>query len=653
MLLADQRLVTLTGPGGSGKTRLSKQVAEAVVDSFPDGIYFVDLSAVEDAGLVIGAILTVLGVHQAQGVAPLDLAVTALSRSQACLILDNLEQVIDAKSDVAALLAGTQNLKIIATSRGPLHIGGEQEYSVPPLAVPGDGDPALLVESEAVQLFSSRARDIDPGFVLDAESAVVIGEIVTRLDGLPLAIELAAARTRLLSLPDLLVRLGSSLDVLRSRRSDLPERQQTLRGAIQWSYDLLDGEHQRLLADFSVFAGGCRLKELVSVCAPGYAGLIEDLLEDVIEQSLVRRQGTRYGMLQTIREFALEKLLENEDEAELRDRHATAYRDLAEFAAPKLLTVDRPMTLNLLADDHENLRAAIDWSTETGNVDVALALGAALWRFWQMRGHLPEAKQRLVALTGLDGGDPVLKAQALEGLGGVAYWQADFSLARDAYQAGLDLLRECGTEDQIANSLYNLSFSCGFAGDSDTAVALLGEADAIYRSLGDTTGLGHIAWGRGNMHYVNGNFEKSRDLFIESADKLRGGADDFSYGWAVDRLGVVESALGEIDEARRWLVEALDLFTVAEDISAMAIIFNDLAGNALHGGDEARALRIDGAVAELRRRSGAHLVAASVNAVEGMDEAAESVGPERAAALRAEGNAMSFLEALAYVRDES
>ena len=583
-LLKKSRLVTLTGPGGSGKTRLSKQVASEVVDVFPDGIYFVDLSALEDSTLVTGAILTALGVHQTQGVEPLDLAITALGRSQACLILDNLEQVIDARADIGELLEGTQKLKVIATSRGPLRIRGEQEYSVPPLAVPEDRDPAKLMDSEAVQLFTSRAREIDPDFVLDADSSLVIADIVTRLDGLPLAIELAAARTRLLSLPDLLVRLGSSLNVLRSRRSDVPERQQTLRGAIRWSYDLLDEDHQKVLADFSVFSGGCRLKELVAVCAPGYGDLIEDLLEDVIEQSLVRREGKRYRMLQTIKEFGLERLHENGDEAELRDRHAASYRDLAESAAPKLLTVDRPATLNLLADDHENLRAAIDWASDSGSIDDALALGAALWRFWQMRGHLPEARQRLTALTDLEGADPVLKASALEGLGGVAYWQADFGVAKEAYQEGLDLLRDRGTDKQIANSLYNLSFSYSFAGDSATGAALLEEAHEIYRNLGDTTGLGHIAWGLGNLHFVNGDLEKSRELFIESADRLRGGADDFSYGWAVDRVGLVESALGDIDEARRWLIEALDLFTLAEDISAMAIIFNDLADNALRGG---------------------------------------------------------------------
>ncbi len=652
-LLKENRLVTLTGPGGSGKTRLSKQVAEAVVDDFPDGIYFVDLSALEDPKLVTGTILTALGVYQAQEVEPLQLVVAALLRSQTCLILDNLEQVIEARADIGGLLEGTQNLSLIATSRGPLRIPGEQEYPVPPLAVPTDEDSADLATSEAVQLFAARAREIDPSFQLDGEAGPLVAEIVRRLDGLPLAIELAAARTRLLALTDLLARLGSSLDVLRVRRSDLPARQRTLRGAIEWSYDLLNDEGKRLLSEFSVFAGGVRLTELIAVASPGFPDLLEDVLEDVLEQSLVRREGERYRMLQTIREFGLERLAEGGDEAVIRDRHAVAYRALAETAAPKLLTVDRPAILNLLADDHENFRAALDWVTERGDVDAGLALGAALWRFWQMRGHLVEARVRLDYLTALEGGDPVLKARAFEGLGGVAYWQGDFDAARDAYQSGLDLLRDCGTEDQIANGLYNLSFSYGFAGDYETGGRLLNEAQEIYHRLGDEAGLGRMAWGLGNLYYITDDFGKAQDRFAESVESLRGGADDYSFGWAVDQLGVTLSALGETDQARKYLTEALDLFTISEDISAMTIIFNDFADNALRTGDVDRALRIAGAVATLRARSGADLVATAVNEVQGMDEAAAdaAVGAGRATRLREEGRAMSFLEALAYVRD--
>ena len=652
-LLSGNRLVTLTGPGGSGKTRLSKRVAEDVVDDFPDGIYFVDLSALEDPRLVIDAVLTALGIYQAPAVAPLELAVNALVRSQACLILDNLEQVIEARTNIGDLLEGTSKLKIIATSRGPLRILGEQEYPVPPLAVPTDGDSADLAASEAVQLFAARARDIDPNFELGGKAGRAVAEIVTQLDGLPLAIELAAARTRLLSPPDLLARLDSSLGLLRSRRSDLPARQQTLRGAIQWSYDLLDGEAKWLFADFSVFAGGCRLIELTEVCSPGYPDQLEDLLEDLLEQSLVQRDGSRYRLLQTIREFGQERLAERDDEAAIRDRHAAAYHRLAESAAPKLLTVDRPATLDLLAADHDNFRAALDWSHESGDVDMGLSLGAALWRFWQMRGHLVEARKRLDELTAPGEGDPVFRAGAFEGLGGVAYWQGDFDGARDAYQSSLDLLRECGTEEEVANALYNLFFAYGFGGDFETGERLLREAQEIYHAVDDQEGLGRIAWGLGNMYHLSGDLEKARDRFTESVESLRGGDDDFSYGWAVDRLGVVLTALGEIDEARKLLTEALDLFTISEDISATTIIFNDFADNALRAGNLDRALRIAGAVTALRARSGADLVAATVNEIEGMQEAVAvaAVGTDLAATLRVEGREMSFHEALAYVRE--
>lgn len=653
-LIRAHRLVTLTGPGGSGKTRLSKRVAEDIVDDFHDGIYFIDLSALEDHKRVMSTVLTELGVHQTQGVEPLELVTRALARSEACLILDNLEQVIAARDDIRALIDGTGRLAVLATSRSPLRIRGEQEYPVPPLPVPSDGASASLAKSEAVQLFVSRARDIDPGFDLERDpgTAAAVARIVTGLDGLPLAIELAAARTRLLPPADLANRLDSSLDLLRSRRADLPPRQRTLRGAIQWSYDLLDGESKHLLGDLSVFAGGCRLAELVTVCSPSYPGILEDSLENLLEQSLVRRDGERYRMLVTIREFALERLNDRGDEASIRDRHAIAYRTLAETAAPRLVTVDRSATLDLLAADHDNFRAALDWAIESGATDVGLALGAALWRFWQMRGHLVEARERLTALTAIEGGDAVLRAGAFEGLGGVAYWQGDFEAARQAYQSALDLVRARGSKADIARALYNLSFAHGFAGDYATGAPMLHEAEQIYEELGDDTGLGHIAWGLGNMHHLGGDLEEARDLFTESARLLHGGEDEFSYGWAVDRLGVVLSALGEIEEARERLIEALDLFTAAEDLSAMVIILNDLADNALRGGDPERALRIDGTVSALLQRTGTGLVASPVNIVEGLEDAAAHVGVERAAELRAEGEAKTVREALAYARGE-
>ena len=337
-LLGGHRLVTLTGPGGSGKTRLSKRVAEAIVDDFGDGIYFGRCFRHRGPRARAGRRPHRARVHETQAMAPLDIAVRALQRQRTCLILDNLEQVIEAGADIATLIDRTDRLKVLATSRGPLHIRGEHEYPVPPLPVPEDGV-AEIAASEAVQLFVARASEISPGFSLDGEDGKAVSEIVRRLYGLPLAIELAAARTRLLSPSDLLSRLGSSLEMLRSWRSDLPERQQTLRGAIQWSYDLLDGEAQWLLADLSVFAGGCRLVELIDVCSPGHPELLEGPLEDLLEQSLVRREGSRYRMLQTIREFGLERLAERGDEETIRDQHATAYQALAESAAPSLLTV--------------------------------------------------------------------------------------------------------------------------------------------------------------------------------------------------------------------------------------------------------------------------------------------------------------------------
>ncbi len=270
-----------------------------------------------------------------------------------------------------------------------------------------------------------------------------------------------------------------------------------------------------------------------------------------------------------------------------------------------------------------------------------------------MRGHLVEARERLDGLTSLAGGDPALRAGAFEGLGGVAYWQGDFLAARAAYQAGLDLLRAQGDETGVANALYNLSFSYGFAGDYETGGRLLAEAQEIYEQVADPVGLGKIAWGFGNMYHIGGDLENARSHFKESVDKLRGSHDEFAYGWAVDRLGVVLADIGELDESRRHLTEALDLFTISDDISARTIIFNDFAAAALRAGDFERAVRIAGIVDGLRDLSGANLVdAPRVNELEGLDEALEAVGLDAVAGIRAEGRTMTTHEALAYVRGE-
>ena len=262
-----------------------------------------------------------------------------------------------------------------------------------------------------------------------------------------------------------------------------------------------------------------------------------------------------------------------------------------------------------------------------------------------------EARQRLEQVSQLEGSDPVLSARAFEALGGVAYWQGDFSRARSAYQSALDRYRDAGTDSDVANALYNLSFAYGFAGDYETGGRLLDQAHELYTAIDDETGLGHIAWGLGNKHHIGGDLEKARELFTDSAHKLHDSEDHYSYGWAVDRLGVVLSALGEVDEARARLTEALDLFTITDDVAATTIIFND---HALRSGDVERALRIAGIVAVLRARSGADLVAASaVNEVEGLPEAAEAVGLDRAEQLRAEGRAMSSAQALEYVRGQN
>jgi predicted ATPase/class 3 adenylate cyclase len=659
-LLRTCRLVTLTGPGGTGKTRLSLQVAAETAADHVDGVTFVALAPIADPDLVASVIATTMSLPDVGARQPRDRLVDHLRDREHLLVLDNFEQVVRAAPLVADLLRAAPRVRIIVSSRIALRISGEQEYPVLPLPLPPAGADIraeAVVTNEAVRLFVDRARSVRPDFTLDDENAGTVAEIVARLDGLPLAIELAAARSRLLSPAAMLPRLERRLELLAGGMRDLPERQQTLRGAIAWSHDLLEPPEQRLFARFAVFVGGAELSEAEAVCGPaGDLGReVLDGLEALVEHSLLRqveRSGEpRFFMLATIRDFAVEQLTESGEQEALRRRHALAYLGLAERAAPSLTSRDQRTWLDRLARDHDNFRAVHGWAVETGDGGVGLRLITALWRFWQIRGHLVEGKARADAALAIpgaqDAGETYLAA--LEAAGGLCYWLADFVCAQSRYEEVLAVRRAEGDPRAIAEALYNLSFTELFRRTNiDRARDLGEEALALFRAAGDERGIAKALWGLANVAGNQPDPAAARRYCEEAIPILRRLDESFMLAWSLFTLGQMESLEGDLEASQERLLEALDLFATADDVSGFALVLDGLAIVAHYAGDRQRAARLSGVVEDLEARTGTGLNPTN-RALLGFDPATLRDDPETAAAW-AEGRRMSIADALAYAR---
>jgi predicted ATPase/class 3 adenylate cyclase len=655
-LMQTARLVTLTGPGGTGKTRLSLQVAAETAADQADGATFVALSTITDPDLVTSAIATTLGLPDAGGRPLRDRLVDQLRDRQHLLVLDNFEQVAAAAPLLSDLLREAPRLRILVSSRVALRISGEQEYPVPPLELPTGPDE--IAANEAVRLFVERARAVRPDFELDDSNAGAVAEIVSRLDGLPLAIELAAARSRLLSPGAMLPRLERRLDLLAGGMRDLPERQQTLRGAIAWSHDLLDPPERRLFARFAVFVGGAELSEAESVCGPtGEIGRdVLDGLEALVDHSLLRqveRTGEpRFFMLGTIRDFAAEQLADSGEQEALRRRHALAYLGLAERAAPSLTTSDQRTWLDRLARDHDNLRAAHGWALEKDDAGVGLRLITALWRFWQIRGNLFEGRSRADAAIAIPGareaGETYLAA--LEAAGGLCYWLGDFPCAQSRYEEVLAVRRDGGDGRATAEALYNLAFTqLFFRADVDQARSLGEEALGLFRGAGDEGGVAKALWALGNVASFQNDPPAARRYCEEAIPILRRLDDAFMLAWSLYTLGQVETVEGNLQASSERLLEALDLFAAADDMSGFALVLDGLAINAQHAGDRHRAARLSGFVASLEARTGTGLNPAN-RLIFRFDPGELRDDPETAATW-AEGEALSTPDAIAYARE--
>lgn len=537
----DVRLVTLTGPGGTGKTRLALEVASELLDAYPDGVWFVNLALLGDPTLVAPAIAQVLELREDGGRSPAEALKAFLATQCILLLLDNFEQIVDAAQLVGELLAAAPRLKVLATSRTPLRLSGEHEIAVAPLALPADLGPQPLdqiTRSPAVQLFVERARAVKADFALVPENAAAVAEICVRLDGLPLAIELAAVRVKLFAPRALLGRMGSRMALLTGGARDLPDRQQTMHSTIDWSFQLLDPEAQRLFARLAVFVGGATLAAIEAVCDPDRS-LAPELVDGVaalVDQSLLQRSEgpegePRFSMLETIREYALEQLLASGELAALQRRYADYYLALVATNEPQS-TGAIDAWRRLLEPEQDNLRAALAWAFGGGDVRLGMQLAAGLGLFWYDMFTWGEGRRWLErALTALasqeasgvrDVAWQTIAAQLLLGAGMLAMAEGDGEHALAHLQASVARYRQLDNKPWLARALFEQAMVAEHLfGDYDSARALEEECLALRRELGDTRGVG---WALNNLAGANlglGREAEAQALFEESAALFR------------------------------------------------------------------------------------------------------------------------------------
>jgi predicted ATPase len=555
------RLVTLTGPGGTGKTRLALAVAEAAAGRYEDGAHFVDLSAVADPGLVSATIARALDVAEEPGKTPVEVVTAELRDRRLLLVLDNFEQVLDAAPAVAELLRGVRRLEVLVTSRAPLRVAGEQTYHVAPLPLPDHQltrDPAALERNEAVQLFVSRAREVSPGFELTRANAEDVVNVCLDLDGLPLALELAAARTAVLSADALAGRIGSRLELLTGGRRDAPDRQQTLRAAIDWSVGLLDPAGQELLARLSVFAGSFTAQAAEEVCDASLDGLAS-----LVEYSLLRRSPgdeSRLGMLETIREYAAERLDGEGDAESVRRRHARYYLALAEQGVRVIHGGDQALWWRRVEDDHGNLRAALGWAEATGDIELELELGNALWSFWLVYGYATEGRARFDSmLARADGASEPARAAALHGAGALAYRLGDFASAREHFERSLELHRKLGDELGVARLTGELGNTAVAEEEYDGALALYEQAVAGFRAAGQLSRVAVVTSNMGAVANMQGNYDRGRRLLEEALALQREHDDDEGAAVSLHNLARVDLRTGRVEPAAARLRESLEI----------------------------------------------------------------------------------------------
>ena len=656
--LQETRLLTLTGPGGTGKTRLALEVAHRQLPAFLDGVWVVDLSAVTDPTVVPTEIAIALEATRDPGTSVFDCLEEHLRHRKLLLILDNFEQVLDATLAVEHLLSHAPGLKVMVTSRSVLSVYGEREYPVPPLRLPEPGSAVILdalSRSESVSLFVDRARAVRPDFELTGENALAVAEICSRLDGLPLAIELAAVRVNVLSPQAMLPRLDERLSLLTSGPRSLPERQRTLRGAIDWSYTLLEEPERRLFARLATFAGGGTLEAIEAVCDSDLGVPVLDLLSSLVNNSLLRRTETRGGemrfqMLETIREYATERLDAEADAPAIHRRQAEYFLALANHAEPHLLGPNQKEWLDRCDREHDNIRTALKWSIQAGEVRGGQEAAGALWRFWHQRGHLAEGRRKLEQLLVAPGGEERTpeRFKALTGAGGLAYWQNDYPATERFYTEALEIANELADSRAVAEALFNLSFVDRIRGAEEEGMVKLRSVLEMARSIGDRQLAADSLWLLGNHELREDRSGDGLPMVEEALAIYRDLGNLFATADSVSGLGSYYRRAGDSDTATTLQREALEIFVEVGNPTGIAMALEEMAMIETMDGRHERALRLAGAADALKDQIGGGAPAELMRSEESLEQARRSLDPAAAERAWQEGRDMGTDKAIAY-----
>jgi predicted ATPase/DNA-binding SARP family transcriptional activator len=590
------RLVTLTGPGGTGKTRLGLAVAHELEPELRDGAVFVNLAPLASPELVLPTIAEALEIRE-------DQLLDHLRERRLLLVVDNFEQLLPAAPLVGEMLAAAPRLSILATSRAPLRLAAEREYPVPPFDTPDAGLPfEALVKTDALQLFAARARAVDPGFELDKTSAPEVARVCGRLDGLPLAIELAAARAKLLEPSEILERLEREPHLLPSGPRDAPARHQTLAATIHWSYDLLGADERQAFARLGVFSGGCTLEAAEVVC-----DVTLDSLATLVDNNLLRRRDGRFTMLETVRHFAVERL-EEADAAKWRRRHAEWLANLAEAARIANLGGEDPVPwLDQLEAEHPNIRAALAWAIES-DVGLALELVSALRPFWEVRGHFGEGlRWAEQALTVDDVAAPEVRTKAVAFAAGASLRVGDLDRADELYGEVLQLAREMGDAEGEARALSDLGTVASVRGDLLSGRRFLEESVTRYRELGVQRGLAIALSNLGDIAGQERRFEEAIAVTTEGLEIQRELGDRGRQAISLNNLGYFSLHAGEVEPAREWLEQCVELTFELGYKEVMAYALASFVQICLLEGDGARAAHLAGIADRLLADAGLQL----------------------------------------------
>jgi predicted ATPase/class 3 adenylate cyclase len=662
-LIGATRLLTLTGPGGTGKTRLALRLAGELTEEFRDGVFFVDLSAITDVALVASAIAQAVGVPEQAERPRLETLAACLAERSSLLLLDNFEQVLSAAPAVQHLLTSAPGLRVVCTSREPLHVPGERQYPVPPLDVPDlarPREPAEVASIESVSLFVSRARAVRPDFTLTADNALSIAEICTRLDGLPLAIELAASQAKVLGPRSILARLQAHLPALTSPTLTVPSRQRTLHHAIEWSYDLL-AEHERaFFAGLSVFSGGWTLEAAGAVVNPSAQFGVDTLevLASLVDKSLVRVTETeldepRFMMLETIRGFAAACRAEHDPQGILQRRHAEYFLAVAEEVEPHLESTEQAAWLDACERDHDNFRAALRWAIDAGETEIGQRIAVALWRFWYQHGHLAEGAAWLDEVIPLPGPPDSVRTKAHLAAGGIAYWRGDMAASRHHDERALAMARNLGDRALELHALFNSAFNLLVTGDYEMAMARWQRAADIANEIGDRAMAARAAQSIGFALLLSGQPAAAIPVLEAVQPQWEELGNSLQVAETAAAIATARHRSGDTQTATVLYRESLKMIHEVGNLPLTAAGLDGLAGLASSQGLHERAVRLSGAAAALKERIGGSQPMRGLWEEADIAAARAAMGDKAVAAALAEGRAMTVDQALAYALDNS